>query len=119
VVKISHLEKINHIDRIAVLKFSYVTSCQIYADQLAVVDSRAADIDLFLPKYSNWHVSYVDTVHPPTAAQILDYMEIDEYLRQLQATTLKYAFEATCPRSTKCTRTASSTVARLLRTAVA
>lgn len=61
--KISHLDKIKHMDRIAGLKFSYVTSCQIYADQLAAGDSRAADIDLLMRKYPNWRVSYVDTIH--------------------------------------------------------
>ncbi|KAL8014587.1 putative HECT domain, B30.2/SPRY domain, Zinc finger, RanBP2-type, glycosyl transferase, family 48 [Plasmopara halstedii] len=67
--KISHLEKIKHMDRIAGLKFSYVTSCQIYADQLAAGDSRAADIDLLLRKYPNWRVSYVDTTYPSSVAR--------------------------------------------------
>lgn len=62
---ISHLDKIKHMDRIAGLKFSYVTSCQIYSDQLAAGDSRAADIDLLMRKYPNWRVSYVDTIRPP------------------------------------------------------
>ncbi|CAH0518510.1 unnamed protein product [Peronospora belbahrii] len=66
--KISHLEKIKHMDRIAGLKFSYVTSCQIYADQLAAGDSRAADIDLLMRKYPNWRVSYVDTIRPPVGS---------------------------------------------------
>uniref|UniRef100_A0AAV1US25 1,3-beta-glucan synthase n=1 Tax=Peronospora matthiolae TaxID=2874970 RepID=A0AAV1US25_9STRA len=65
---ISHLEKIKHMDRIAGLKFSYVTSCQIYADQLAAGDSRAADIDLLMRKYPNWRVSYVDTIREPTGS---------------------------------------------------
>ncbi|KAF1792398.1 1,3-beta-glucan synthase subunit FKS1-like, domain-1 [Phytophthora cactorum] len=65
---ISHLEKIKHMDRIAGLKFSYVTSCQIYADQLAAGDSRAADIDLLMRKYPNWRVSYVDTIRPPAGS---------------------------------------------------
>ncbi|RMX65573.1 hypothetical protein DD238_006267 [Peronospora effusa] len=65
---ITHLEKIKHMDRIAGLKFSYVTSCQIYADQLAAGDSRAADIDLLMRKYPNWRVSYVDTVRPPVGS---------------------------------------------------
>ncbi|RLN98310.1 hypothetical protein BBJ28_00007991, partial [Nothophytophthora sp. Chile5] len=65
---ISHLEKIKHMDRIAGLKFSYVTSCQIYADQLAAGESRAADIDLLMRKYPNWRVSYVDTVRPPAGS---------------------------------------------------
>ncbi|TDH72086.1 hypothetical protein CCR75_000781 [Bremia lactucae] len=63
--KISHLDKIKHMDRIAGLKFSYVTSCQIYSDQLAAGDPRAADIDLLMRKYPNWRVSYVDTICPP------------------------------------------------------
>ncbi|RLN48976.1 hypothetical protein BBJ29_004086 [Phytophthora kernoviae] len=65
---ISHLAKIKHMDRIAGLKFSYVTSCQIYADQLASGDPRASDIDLLMRKYPNWRVSYVDTVRPPTGS---------------------------------------------------
>ncbi|KAG6621263.1 Callose synthase 5 [Phytophthora cinnamomi] len=65
---ISHLEKIKHMDRIAGLKFSYVTSCQIYADQLAAGDSRASDIDLLMRKYPNWRVSYVDTIRPPVGS---------------------------------------------------
>lgn len=65
---ISHLEKIKHMDRIAGLKFSYVTSCQIYADQLAAGDSRASDIDLLMRKYPNWRVSYVDTIRPPAGS---------------------------------------------------
>ncbi|TYZ62693.1 hypothetical protein PybrP1_002696 [[Pythium] brassicae (nom. inval.)] len=65
---ISHLEKIKHMDRIAGLKFSYVTSCQIYSDQLAAGDSRAADIDLLMRKYPNWRVSYVDTIRPPAGS---------------------------------------------------
>lgn len=65
---ISHLDKIKHMDRIAGLKFSYVTSCQIYSDQLAAGDSRAADIDLLMRKYPNWRVSYVDTIRPPAGS---------------------------------------------------
>lgn len=65
---LTHLEKIKHMDRIAGLKFSYVTSCQIYSDQLAAGDSRAADIDLLMRKYPNWRVSYVDTIRPPAGS---------------------------------------------------
>ncbi|KAF1322183.1 Callose synthase 5, partial [Globisporangium splendens] len=65
---ISHLEKIKHMDRIAGLKFSYVTSCQIYSEQLAAGDSRAADIDLLMRKYPNWRVSYMDTIRPPAGS---------------------------------------------------
>lgn len=65
---ISHLDKIKHMERIAGLKFSYVTSCQIYSDQLAAGDSRAADIDLLMRKYPNWRVSYVDTIRPPAGS---------------------------------------------------
>lgn len=65
---ISHLDKIKHMDRIAGLKFSYVTSCQIYSEQLAAGDSRAADIDLLMRKYPNWRVSYVDTIRPPAGS---------------------------------------------------
>ncbi|TMW66733.1 hypothetical protein Poli38472_014045 [Pythium oligandrum] len=67
---ISHLDKIKQMDRIAGLKFSYVTSCQIYSDQLAAGDSRAADIDLLMRKYPNWRVSYVDTIRPPAGSGV-------------------------------------------------
>ncbi|GLE08459.1 hypothetical protein PINS_up019642 [Pythium insidiosum] len=62
---ISHLDKIKQMDRIAGLKFTYVASCQIYSEQLAAGDSRAADIDLLMRKYPNWRVSYVDCIRPP------------------------------------------------------
>ncbi|DBA00190.1 TPA: hypothetical protein N0F65_007815 [Lagenidium giganteum] len=64
---ISHIDKIKHMDRIAGLKFTYVTSCQIYSQQLAAGDPRAADIDLMMHKYPNWRVSYVDAIPAATS----------------------------------------------------
>lgn len=59
---ISHHQKIQHMEQIVGLKFSYVTSCQIYSQQAENHDPRAADIELLLKKYPNWRVSFVDKV---------------------------------------------------------
>lgn len=59
---LSHVDKIKQMECIAGLKFTYVTSCQLYSKQLASGDPRAHDIDLLMRKYPNWRVSYVDTI---------------------------------------------------------
>ncbi|OQS05563.1 callose synthase, partial [Thraustotheca clavata] len=58
----SHEEKIEQMDHIVGMKFSYITSCQIYASQSAQNDPRAADIDLLMRKYPNWRVSFMEKV---------------------------------------------------------
>ncbi|KDO28050.1 hypothetical protein SPRG_20212 [Saprolegnia parasitica CBS 223.65] len=58
----SHDEKIEQMDHIVGMKFSYITSCQIYAAQSASNDPRAADIDLLMRKYPNWRVSFMEQV---------------------------------------------------------
>ncbi|OQR86621.1 callose synthase [Achlya hypogyna] len=58
----SHEEKIEQMDHIVGMKFSYITSCQIYAAQSAANDPRAADIDLLMRKYPNWRVSFMEQV---------------------------------------------------------
>ncbi|DBA03090.1 TPA: hypothetical protein N0F65_003337 [Lagenidium giganteum] len=52
----------DEMDRIAQLKFSYITGCQIYGAQRASNDHRADDIDLLMKMFPTWRVSYVDKV---------------------------------------------------------
>ncbi|KAF0720637.1 Aste57867_151 [Aphanomyces stellatus] len=58
----SHEEKIQQMDDIVGMKFSYITSCQIYSQQCQSNDPRAADIDLLMRKYTNWRVSFMESV---------------------------------------------------------
>ena len=57
---LSHAEKVRRMDDLVRLKFSYVTSCQIYGQQQRSNAPQAADIDFLMTKYKNWRVSYVD-----------------------------------------------------------
>ncbi|RHY33955.1 hypothetical protein DYB32_001242 [Aphanomyces invadans] len=59
---ISHEDKIQQMDDIVGMKFSYITSCQIYSEQCQKNDPRAADIDLLMRKYTNWRVSFMEAV---------------------------------------------------------
>lgn len=58
----SHKDKIEAMEAIAGLKFTYITSCQLYSQQAIQRDSRAQDINLLMQKYPNWRVSYVDPI---------------------------------------------------------
>ncbi|KAF0728206.1 hypothetical protein Ae201684_014031 [Aphanomyces euteiches] len=58
----AHEEKIQQMDHIVGMKFSYITSCQIYSQQCQNNDPRAADIDLLMRKYTNWRVSFMECV---------------------------------------------------------
>nr|CCA21934.1 callose synthase 5 putative [Albugo laibachii Nc14]CCA24784.1 unnamed protein product [Albugo laibachii Nc14] len=69
---LTHVEKIKQMECIAGLKFSYVTSCQLYSKQLASGDPRAQDIDLLMRKYPNWRVSYVDTIPCENGSTLYD-----------------------------------------------
>ncbi|CAI5708502.1 unnamed protein product [Hyaloperonospora brassicae] len=55
-------EKLEEMNRISALKFSYITGCQIYSKQVASGDPRAADIDYLMKKFPSWRVSFVDTI---------------------------------------------------------
>ncbi|RHZ24364.1 hypothetical protein DYB37_002233 [Aphanomyces astaci] len=59
---ISHDNKIQQMEHIVGMKFSYITSCQMYSEQCQQNDPRAADIDLLMRKYTNWRVSFVEAV---------------------------------------------------------
>ncbi|GAB9468562.1 hypothetical protein Gpo141_00005878 [Globisporangium polare] len=54
--------KAYEMSRISALKFSYITGCQIYSQQVAKGDHRADDIDFLMKKYPSWRVSFVDTI---------------------------------------------------------
>ncbi|TYZ65548.1 hypothetical protein PybrP1_007167 [[Pythium] brassicae (nom. inval.)] len=54
--------KAHEMSRISALKFSYITGCQIYSQQVAKGDHRADDIDFLMKKYPSWRVSFVDTI---------------------------------------------------------
>ncbi|RLN10566.1 hypothetical protein BBJ28_00026596, partial [Nothophytophthora sp. Chile5] len=55
-------EKLDEMNRISALKFSYITGCQIYSKQVANGDPRAADIDYLMKKFPSWRVSFVDSI---------------------------------------------------------
>ncbi|CEG36750.1 callose synthase 5 [Plasmopara halstedii] len=55
-------EKLDEMNRISALKFSYITGCQIYSKQVANNDPRAADIDYLMKKFPSWRVSFVDSI---------------------------------------------------------
>ncbi|GMF36675.1 unnamed protein product [Phytophthora fragariaefolia] len=55
-------EKLDEMNRISALKFSYITGCQIYSKQVANGDHRADDIDYLMKKFPSWRVSFVDTI---------------------------------------------------------
>jgi callose synthase len=55
-------EKLEEMNRISALKFSYITGCQIYSKQVANGDPRAADIDYLMKKFPSWRVSFVDSI---------------------------------------------------------
>ncbi|TDH72720.1 hypothetical protein CCR75_002515 [Bremia lactucae] len=55
-------EKLEEMNRISALKFSYITGCQIYSKQVANNDPRAADIDYLMKKFPSWRVSFVDSI---------------------------------------------------------
>ncbi|TMW66714.1 hypothetical protein Poli38472_014026 [Pythium oligandrum] len=54
--------KVSDMNRISSLKFSYITGCQIYSQQVEKGDHRAADIDFLMKRFPSWRVSFVDTV---------------------------------------------------------
>ncbi|KAL4118542.1 hypothetical protein PRIC2_010867 [Phytophthora ramorum] len=55
-------DKLEEMNRISALKFSYITGCQIYSKQVANGDPRAADIDYLMKKFPSWRVSFVDSI---------------------------------------------------------
>ncbi|KAE8880834.1 Callose synthase 7 [Phytophthora fragariae] len=55
-------EKLDEMNRISALKFSYITGCQIYSQQVAKGDHRADDIDYLMKKFPSWRVSFVDAI---------------------------------------------------------
>lgn len=59
-------QKLDEMNRISALKFSYITGCQIYSQQVAKGDPRAADIDFLMKKFPSWRVSFVDPVKNPS-----------------------------------------------------
>nr|CCA19807.1 unnamed protein product [Albugo laibachii Nc14] len=61
----SHKDKIRAMEAIAGLKFTYITSCQLYSQQVVQRDPRAQDINLLMQKYPNWRVSFVDPIPLP------------------------------------------------------
>uniref|UniRef100_K3WVE6 1,3-beta-glucan synthase n=1 Tax=Globisporangium ultimum (strain ATCC 200006 / CBS 805.95 / DAOM BR144) TaxID=431595 RepID=K3WVE6_GLOUD len=62
VADMNETTKANEMSRISALKFSYITGCQIYSQQVAKGDHRADDIDFLMKKYPSWRVSFVDTI---------------------------------------------------------
>ena len=55
-------QKLAEMDAITKLKFTYITSCQIYAQQKRDRSTKALDIEFLLHKYPNWRVSYMDEI---------------------------------------------------------
>lgn len=54
--------RVTEMNHLSALKFSYITGCQIYSQQVAKGDHRAADIDFLMKKFPSWRVSFVDTI---------------------------------------------------------
>jgi callose synthase len=59
-------DKVSEMNHISALKFSYITGCQIYSQQIEKGDHRAQDIDYLMKRFPSWRVSFVDAVKDGT-----------------------------------------------------
>ena len=67
------------IDEMVKQKFQYVVSAQVYGKQKRESDPKSAEIDIYLHKYPNMRVAYIDTLKVPRHDAHGKHTVVDEY----------------------------------------
>ena len=67
------------IDEMVKQKFQYVVSAQVYGKQKREADPKSAEIDIYLHKYPNMRVAYIDTLKVPRHDAHGRHMVVDEF----------------------------------------
>ena len=67
------------IDEMVKQKFQYLVSAQVYGKQKRESDPKATEIDIYLRKYPNMRVAYIDTLKVPKHDAHGKHTVVDEY----------------------------------------
>ena len=67
------------IDELVKQKFQYLVSAQVYGKQRRESDPKAAEIDIYLHKYPNMRVAYIDTIKVPRHDSAGRHTVVDEF----------------------------------------
>jgi callose synthase len=67
------------IDEMVKQKFQYLVSAQVYGKQKRESDPKSAEIDIYLRKYPNMRVAYIDTLKVPKHDHHGKHTVVDEY----------------------------------------